>query len=302
MKVLIGVDGSQASFDAVSFVGRLLDPQRDEVAIYFSPAELHRRMPWGQTLVEGASQALFEESKARLPATLVRPVEAIVSTKSAAAGILEAAVGWHADLVVVGASNSSSLERLLLGSVSRAVVHGSTLPVLVVRNPPAADEPIRVIACHHPDSQEPMRAAVSQLRWPEATSGEVIGVAESLLAGPIPSWLEKKVRDPQTAAIADAWQKEHDADVGTLTDRLERFRTALPPAFRANAPVVAQGNPGDRIRAHVREQGHNLVVLGRTPTDAVTRWLLGSTSEAVLTGVPVSILLVPVEKAPAAAS
>lgn len=297
MKVLIGVDGSPASFDAVSFVGRLLDPSLDEVAIYFSPAELERRMPWGQTLVEGASQALFEEAQARLPGRFARPVEAIVSTKSAAAGILEAAVGWHADLVVVGASNTTSLERLLLGSVSRAVVHGSTLPVLVVRNPPAAGEALRPIACHHDDSAPAMAAAVSKLRWPADTAGEVIGVAESLLAGPVPSWLEKKVRDPQTAAIAAAWQKEHDDAVGSLGQRLERFRTTLPSAFHRRDPVVAQGNPGDRIRAHVRDQGDNLVILGRTPTDAVTRWLLGSTSEAVLTGVPVSVLLVPVEKA-----
>ena len=90
---------------------------------------------------------------------------------------------------------------------------------------------------------------------------------------------------------------EHDDEVGSLGQRLERFRTTLPAAFHRRDPVVAQGNPGDRIRAHVREQGDNLVILGRTPTDAVTRWLLGSTSEAVLTGVPVSVLLVPVEKA-----
>lgn len=296
MKVLIGVDGSPSSLDAVSFVGRLVDPSSDEVAIYFSPAELERRMPWGQSLVEGAGRALFAESESRLPGPFAKPVQAIVSTKSAAAGILEAAVGWKADLVVVGASNATSLERLLLGSVSRAVVHGSTLPVLVVRKPPAAAEPIRPLACHHADSASAVAATLSRLRWPEGTSGEVIGVAEALLAGPIPSWLEKKVRDPETAAIAAAWQQEHDDEVGSLTKRLGNFRQSLPEAFRARPAVVAQGNAGDRIRAHVRESGDNLVILGRTPADPLTRWLLGSTSEAVLTGVPVSVMLVPVEK------
>ena len=253
-------------------------------------------MPWGQTLVEGASKALFDEAEARLPQPFTRPVEAIVSTKSAAAGILEAAIGWKADLVVVGASNATSLERFLLGSVSRAVVHGSTLPVLVVRNAPAAAEPIRPIACHLAASAAAMAAVVGKLRWPADTAGEVMGVAESLLAGPLPSWLEKKVRDPQTEAIASAWQREHDDEVGTLSKSLDAFQKQLPPAFAAKPPVVAQGNPGDRIRSHVREHGDNLVILGRTPSDAVTRWLLGSTSEAVLTGVPSSVLLVPVEK------
>jgi len=297
MKVLIGVDGSAASLEAVSLVGRLVDPRADEVAIYFSPAELQRRMPWGQTLVDGASAALFEEARSRLPAGWARPVEAIVSTKSAAPGILEAALGWKADLVVVGASNSSSLERLLLGSVSRAVVHGSTLPVLVVRDPPAAGEPIRPIACHLPASAAAIATLVGKIHWPTDTAGEVIGVAESLLAGPLPSWLEKKVRNPETQEIADAWQREHDDEVGTLSKSLAAFQQALPAAFQGRPPVLAQGNAGDRIRAHVREHGDNLVILGRTPTDPVTRWLLGSTSEAVLTGVPASVLIVPVEKA-----
>jgi nucleotide-binding universal stress UspA family protein len=37
-------------------------------------------------------------------------------------------------------------------------------------------------------------------------------------------------------------------------------------------------------------------VVGRTPTDALSRWLLGSTSEAVLVHAHASVLLVPVEK------
>ena len=217
MKILIGVDGSPSSLEAVSLVGRLIDPRADEVAIYFSPAELQRRVPWGQTLVEGASKALFDEAEGRLPQPFTRPVEVIVSTKSAAAGILEAAIGWKADLVVVGASNQTSLERFLLGSVSRAVVHGSTLPVLVVRNAPAAGEPIRPITCHLAASAAAVAAVVSKLRWPADTQGEVIGVAESLLAGPLPAWLERKVRDPQSEAIASAWQQEHDDEVGTLS-------------------------------------------------------------------------------------
>ena len=171
MKILIGVDGSPASLEAVSLVGRLIDPRADEVAIYFSPAELQRRVPWGQTLVEGASKALFDEAEARLPQPFTRPVEVIVSTKSAAAGILEAAIGWKADLVVVGASNQTSLERFLLGSVSRAVVHGSTLPVLVVRNAPAASESIRPITCYLAASAVAVAAVVSKLRWPVDTSG-----------------------------------------------------------------------------------------------------------------------------------
>jgi hypothetical protein len=42
MKILIGVDGSPASLDAVRFASRLVDPTNDAVAIYFSPLERER--------------------------------------------------------------------------------------------------------------------------------------------------------------------------------------------------------------------------------------------------------------------
>ena len=45
MKVLIGVDGSPLSLDAVRVVGHIIDPSEDQLAIYFSPTELQQRLP-----------------------------------------------------------------------------------------------------------------------------------------------------------------------------------------------------------------------------------------------------------------
>ena len=36
MKIVVGVDGSEHSLAAVSFAGRLLDPDRDSVVLYYS--------------------------------------------------------------------------------------------------------------------------------------------------------------------------------------------------------------------------------------------------------------------------
>jgi len=47
--------------------------------------------------------------------------------------ILEAARGADADLIVVGSSGKNLAERIVLGSVSSKVVHGSPCDVLVVR-------------------------------------------------------------------------------------------------------------------------------------------------------------------------
>lgn len=297
MKILIGVDGSQASLDAVRLAARLLDPARDQVAIYFSPTELEKRL-FGKSrkIIDGAAAALFEEARGLLPGGLANEPELICSSKLAALGILESAAGWKADLIVVGARGHGSIERLLLGSVSRAVVHGAHLPVLVARTPPSDGHGLRVLACHHPASAAAMAETVGDLRWPADTQATVIGVTESMLAGPLPSWLETRVRDPDTAAIADAWKQEHADEVAALGDALAAFQGQLPAVFRSHAPIVAEGNPGDRILERAKQDGIDLIITGRTPTDPLTRWLLGSTSEAVLTHAHASVLIVPVEK------
>jgi len=297
MKVLIGVDGSPLSLDAVRMVGQLIDPSQDEVAIYFSPSELERRLSnQPATIARGAAAALFAEARVLLPTEFTKPPEMITSSEPAAAGILESASGWHADLVVVGARGHGSVERLLLGSVSRAVLHGAHLPVLIVRNAPPENRGLRALACHHPDSAAAVTTTLTQLHWPAESQGSVIGVAESMLAGPLPAWLEKRARDPDTAAIAEAWQQEHDDEVHDLESQLLAFQAGLPQRFQQQPPIVIEGNPGDRILEHARKDETDLIVIGRTPTDTFTRWLLGSTSEAALAHAHASVLVVPVEK------
>lgn len=297
MKVLIGVDGSQASLDAVRMAGRLLNPATDQVAVYFSPLELEKRV-FGQSprVVEGAAAALFDEACGLLPAGMAHKPEMICSSKAAAVGVLESASGWHADMIVVGARGHGSIERLLLGSVSRAVVHGAHLPVLIVRTPAPDSHGLKVLACHHPASAKALAATIGRLHWPASTDARVIGVTESMLAGPLPKWLENRVRDPDTAAVANAWKQEHDDEVKALGTTLSAFQKTLPAAFHGQSPIVAEGNPGDRILEQAKHDGTDLIVTGRAPTDAFSRWLLGSTSEAVLTHAHASVLVVPVEK------
>jgi nucleotide-binding universal stress UspA family protein len=139
-------------------------------------------------------------------------------------------------------------------------------------------------------------AVVGKLHWPESTHGRVIAVAESLLAGPLPTWLENRVRDPDTAAIAKAWEQEHAVEVGRISKRLDDFQKSLPKAFHGAKPIVLEGNPGDRIIATAKSDHDDLIVIGRTPTDPLTRWLLGSTSEAVLMHAHANVLLVPVSR------
>jgi nucleotide-binding universal stress UspA family protein len=295
MKLLIGLDGSPASFDAVRMAARLIDPAHDAVAIYFSPAELHAGViNKGEHVVGGVTDALFDEARGLLPIA-DDAIVAISSPKSAAVGILEAAAEVKADLVVVGARGTGALKRLLLGSVSRAVVHGATLPVLVARGAMPPSDRLRVMVCHKDASTAAVAGFARQVHWPAVTEGRVVGVTESMLAGPLPEWLERRSVDPDTAAIAQAWEAEHESEVEALEEQLTSFAKTLPDAFQSQPPLVLEGNPGEKILAAAEEQATDLILMGRAPNSPLTRWLIGSTSEAVLSHAHCSVLLVPVE-------
>lgn len=296
MRILVGVDGSEAALDAVRMVAGIIDPAADLLALYYSPRDLERRVPAAsRSIIGGAAAAVFDDARDALPADVARTAEFIQNDSAAAVGLLATAANWKADMVAVGAKGHGAIESMLLGSVSRAVVHGAHLPVLVVRSAPPKGRGLKLLVCHHPASAAAVAKAVGHVHWPAGTQATVIGVAESMLAGPLPAWLENRVRDPDTAAVAKAWQAEHDAEVTALQGTLATFTATLPGALRAAQTAVAQGNPGERILERAAADGSDLVVLGRTPADALSRWLLGSTSEAVLTHARASVLIVPVE-------
>jgi nucleotide-binding universal stress UspA family protein len=50
------------------------------------------------------------------------------------AGVIDnEALGWKADLIVIGTHGRAGLSRFLLGSVAESVVRGASVPVLLVR-------------------------------------------------------------------------------------------------------------------------------------------------------------------------
>ena len=148
MKILLAIDGSPCSDTAVSEVARRPWPAGSSVKVltaidppmpptpegwalplnYFEEMDAALRKQ-GQNIVDRAIQKLKSND------TLL--ADAVLVPGSPRQAILDEAESWGADLIVLGSHGYSAWQRLLLGSVSQAVVSHAKCSVEVVRCAPA---------------------------------------------------------------------------------------------------------------------------------------------------------------------
>ena len=300
MKVLIAVDGSAGSFEAVSQVGGLLTPDHDQVALYYSPPEVRlSATSAGADLRARARRALaqgvLDESCSKLPAGMQAGAHSIEGTQDARHGIAVAAEQWHADLIVVGARGLSQFERLLLGSVSRSVAHAVRIPVWVARprQTPAGEGFHVVLACECPKSGRPAAGLLGKLTWPQGATCQVMTVISSFYAGEVPDWLLQQARSADVEAFAQKWAREHDEALRNNLASMRDFGRSLPAGLQLSEPLVAEGDPAEQILAAIGREKTDLVVVGVKRKHSFAEAIFGSTSEAVLNHASCSVLLVP---------
>jgi nucleotide-binding universal stress UspA family protein len=296
MKVLIGVDGSSGSFEATALAGRLLSPAKDQIGFYYAPAEPPR--PDGTDMRERARRALsaavFAKTREHLPEAFRAKVETVIGVQRPDRGLVVAAQQWRADLIVVGARGLGPIQRLLLGSVSQAVVHDAGVPVLVVRHDAVRHSSSLKLLLGFDSANAEMQADVlSEFTWPAEASGRVAAVVETMVAGPLPDWLEQQARDTESEAMAQAWVCKHEEEMQLRRSQLAAYQQQLPAPFHKLPPLVIEGHPAEEILKLIDSESIDLVVVGRTVSGAMKRMLMGSTSIKVLTHAPCSVLVIP---------
>jgi nucleotide-binding universal stress UspA family protein len=308
MKVIIGVDGSSNSFAAVEFAGRLISPERDELTLFFAaPLMTFDDERLDVSVEERArsvlSRNILDAALERLPEAWRPRAERMDSAGAPGQALVDAAAEIRADLVVVGFHGTSTIvETFLLGSVSRKVLQSAKTPVLVVKGGAETDQgtlgeadagQIRALAAYDGShGADAMPAMLKQIAWPPNATGRVLTVVKPMFLADLPKWVMNKPRDPDVAAMAEEWKKEHEQNLTSARAELERFRGMLPPCFANGEAVVAEGRPGEQIIAKAREWDVNLVVLGSSSKRRLERLLVGSTAEQVLASGTCSVLVV----------
>lgn len=322
MKVFFGVDGSHESFSAVRQVGQLLSPATDTAAFYFAPPDVvfqrggkvlapvtdavavaadpdraASRFSEDLNLQEVAADAVVETvvSQARrcLPDPLAAGATVITAQHTPRDGILIESAKWGADLIVVGARGMSGLDTVLFGSVSRAVVHGSRIPVFVSRTPTEARgaRPFRVLFAYDGSScAEAALAAASKLTLPPNTETVSVTAVETL-PPEVPEWMAQAGRSAEAAEMIDRWTREVERDKYRLHEELSALMAKQRSPLDQADVIVAEGHSAEQILKLATERKVDLVVLGSQGKGFLKRFFIGSTSEKVLTQASCSVLV-----------
>ena len=140
MKILLPVDGSEVSLQAVRFAIQLAREGLNTSVVLANvqePATLYEMMmahdPTVLASVAAAAGAHALEPAQALLEEAGITFESEVANGDAAHAIVDIVERFACDLVVMGASGMGDLRSALLGSVSHEVLHACAVPVMIVK-------------------------------------------------------------------------------------------------------------------------------------------------------------------------
>ncbi len=140
MKILLPVDGSDLSLEAVRYAIRLVQAGLRADAVLANvqePANLYELLVAHDPEVlnrvsDEAGEHTLQPARALLDAAAIA-YECEVAKGDPAHTIIEIAERYGCELIVMGARGASALRSAMMGSVSNEVLHASTVPVMIVK-------------------------------------------------------------------------------------------------------------------------------------------------------------------------
>jgi nucleotide-binding universal stress UspA family protein len=268
--VLVGVDGSEASLQAMDWAVAEATARGSTLAVccVAVAGDAEQPMLWnGQDCVMVKADEIVQQAveRARKSAPDL-PVTGEVVFGDPAQQLLHRA--HEAELVVLGARGLGAFVSLLVGSVSERVTARATRPVVVVRGQPSPNLPVLVGV----DGSAANRAAV-EFAFAAAARRRVELVA---LSAAEPRWITPAIGSPAPLALdIDGIEEEVRARLDdTLRPWTDRY-----PDLNVRRVAVAGGAAAALIRA---SSDASLAVVGSRGHGALAGALLGSVGRHVL--------------------
>ena len=287
MKVLLAVDSSALSEAVISEVERRPWPSGSVVCVLtvIDLMALTSTVGYLEPFIKSeneAAKALVDSVAERLGRRGLQTT-ALAVEGYPGSSIVEEAEKWGADLVFVGSHGHGGFVRFLLGSIAKAVVQNAHCSVEIVRHPRHDKD--------HPDHGKAPEPP-SGMKILLATDGSEYSVsaARSIAARPWPAGSEVRIVSvvEQIVPAADPWYAAGAVAERVRADNKIHSEAAVAAAEEIIAgaglnaqTAVLEGSPKKRIVEESNEWGAHLVVVGSLGRRGLTRYLLGSVSEAV---------------------
>jgi nucleotide-binding universal stress UspA family protein len=283
-KILIGVDGSERSEDAVAF-GRALALAAD-APVTLAMAQRSEPLRPGAEEHEEFLRDDAERTLVRLVATLddVRDVELrpLVVNTSPAHALHATAEEEHAGIIVVGSSHTGRLGRVLPGSTAERLLHGAPCPVAVV-------------PLGYRTHATPAHPVIGCAYRPTTDGAAALGAAEELALALSASLRVMQVIEP-LAHLYDGGEMpfnlpEINASMYADTERSLMGRVARLSANLESEGTLHSGRPADVLIA--LSETVDLMVIGSRGYGPLKAVLLGGVSGQVIRSAACPVIVVP---------
>ena len=234
----------------------------------------------------------IQESICPILAGLDTPNRFVQETGHPVEVILRVAERENVDLVVVGSRGLRGVKELLLGSVSSAVMHHASCPVLIVHGDhvPTGETAFRHIVLTSDGSQRARKAAAVAVEMARsfATSLTVLNVCTDISSILLPE--EIGALKAEEAMIGS---ESADLHAERVLGAVEKDVSVLAKAEGVYcAYVQVSGHPYDAIVRYTKQHPTDLIVMGSRGLGGFEQMLVGSVSNYVAhhTACPVMVV------------
>jgi nucleotide-binding universal stress UspA family protein len=224
-------------------------------------------------LAKANAEAVADRVRVLLPRYEVRAEHAVGSPGWE---IIRRADESRPDLVMLGATGTSKLERMFFGTTAQQVAHHVRASVRIARPRASASGGVHVLlGCDGSAASLAAARVVAKRTWP-AGSDVAIVVADE-------SWLFGALEGPDAAATAGNRDIAHAADEAEVI---------LKEGGLATRRVLREGDPKHALVDEARKLAAEVVFVGARGWRGVQRLLLGSVALAVAARAPCSVEIV----------
>ncbi|MBA3687811.1 MAG: universal stress protein [Chloroflexi bacterium] len=288
MRIVMGVDGSDASLTALDLVAGTSWPTETKIrlvgAFELPAVRTGLAAPPSDPMADDDLQRTLFDSLRRLSEPLQRGglgTETVVARGRAADVLLAEAEDLSADLIVVGNRGLGTAASVLLGSVSATLVDHADCPVLVARRPRISRI---LVATDGSQSSEAIPAVVASWDVFRDLPIDVLCVAPATRRGKGAAFM------PMVAGIeSQLVDASHEVD-RYLVMADEMAARLVAAGWRATSSV-RRGEAAREIETAALDLGADLIITGSRGLSGLQRLLLGSVAHHVLLHSQCSVLV-----------